>query len=92
MKKRSARDAYKEKGRYVDEEIMRMQENENYLSEVMVRYEKQASKADAQTRHHGALPFINISSNPHDPDLRTGIVTERFRKDSEMLHLEPIGP
>ena len=44
LKKRSARDAYREKGRYVEEEIMRMHENENYFSEVMVRYEKHADR------------------------------------------------
>ena len=35
LKKRSARDAYLEKNNYIQEEIQRMEENDNYESEVM---------------------------------------------------------
>ena len=66
MKKRSARDAYLEKSNYIQEEIARMEENDNYESEVMKKSERRAKrnreKAHKTFGNRISLPNINISS------------------------------
>ena len=82
LKKRSARDAYLEKSNYIQEEIQRMEENDNYESELMKKSERKAKRrrdqANRTIQNRVSLPFINISSVGTDiPELKTTAGTER---------------